>query len=112
MGKVHVFRFCVCKQKVLAPYFTFQLLLNLNNFHFKVLAFFVSLWRKCIGNRDYFPEFTLSLCMRTEEQALTLQHTPAALSTTIPPASIWALQILSLGKMFNSLLIQQASKAG
>lgn len=94
MGKVHVFRFCVCTQMVQAPYFTFQLLLSLNNFHFKALAFFVSLWRKCIGNRDYSPELTLFLCMRTEEQALTLQHTPSALGTTTPPVSIWALLIL------------------
>lgn len=94
MGKVHVFRFCVCTQMVQAPYFTLQHLLSLNNFHFKALAFFVSLWRKCIGNRDYSPELTLSLCMRTEEQALVLQHTPSALDTTTPPVSIWVLLIL------------------
>lgn len=94
MGKVHVFRFCVCTQMVQAPYFTLQHLLSLNNFHFKALAFFISLWRKCIGNRDYSPELTLSLCMRTEEQALALQYTPFALDTTTPPVSIWVLLIL------------------
>lgn len=58
------------------------------------VAFFISLWRKCIGDRDYAPELTLSLCMRTEEQALTLRHTPSARGTTTPPMSIWALLIL------------------
>lgn len=43
---------------------------------------------------DYSPQLTLSLCMTTEEQALTLQHTLTVLGTKTALVSIWTLLIL------------------
>lgn len=94
MGGKHVSRLCTCTQKVLAPYFTFHLLPSPDNFHFKAVTFLVSLWKKNALVTDYSPQLTLSLCMTTEEQALTLQHTLTVLGTKTALVSIWTLLIL------------------
>lgn len=98
-------------KRSVAPYFTFQPLPSLENFHFKAVPFLFSLWEKYIVTvRDD------SLGARPPpacDDGRTGSHSPTPpfrtghrdhSSVHLDPVS------LSLGEMFNSLGIQRASK--